>query len=285
MSLLPCLDLRPGLVPEADAIAALAHAALLDELDTWPKPGLVSPVDSGSHTDMDAGTLRRSADALRPFFSALAEAGARDTGMDGLRGIGLDAEAAMMRATGGINAHRGAVFSLGLIAAAAGRCSGTTAAAEGLARAVGARWGEAILSPPPSPASHGGRAALRYGVGGARAEAAAGFPTLRRVGLPALRDGRRHSSDDPHAPRVHCLFALMADLDDTNLIHRGGLDGLLFAQETARAFMARGGTAASGWQTRAEAAHRAFVTRRLSPGGAADLLAATLFLDALERRR
>ncbi|MCJ2121931.1 triphosphoribosyl-dephospho-CoA synthase MdcB [Methylobacterium sp. J-077] len=266
-----------------ERVADLAHAALIDELETWPKPGLVSPVDSGSHHDMDAGTLRRSAAAIRPYFAELVAAGRRASEMAGLRAIGLRAEAAMLAATGGVNAHRGAIFSLGLICAAVGVARHAPAPAEAWAEAVGRLWGGAIARAPTSADSHGGRAARRYGVGGASAEAAAGFPTIREVGLPALRLGRARAPDDPEAARVQCFFALMAVLDDTNLLHRGGPEGLMRAQAAAAAFLDAGGIAAPDWRDRAIAIHRDFVAARLSPGGCADLLATTLFLDALSR--
>ena len=104
----------------ADQVADAAKAALLEELETWPKPGLVSHVDSGSHTDMDASTLRASATAIRPFYYQLTIAGAAESGMNRLREIGLEAERAMLAATSGVNTHRGAIFSLGLLCAAAG---------------------------------------------------------------------------------------------------------------------------------------------------------------------
>ena len=96
-----------GLV--AELIANQAVQALLHELATWPKPGLVSHVDSGSHTDMDAAMMQASAESLRPFFRELAEAGADGADMSRLRTIGLRAEAAMLAVTGGVNTHRGAV--------------------------------------------------------------------------------------------------------------------------------------------------------------------------------
>lgn len=264
-------------------IAALAHRALIDELEAWPKPGLVSPFDSGSHRDMDADTLRRSAGAIAPFFADLFQAGAAGMPLATLRRIGLSAEAAMLAATGGVNAHKGAIFSLGLICAAAGSGAGagTDLSAEARAEQVGILWGAEIVRRPASPATHGGRAVLRYGVGGAGSEAAAGFPAVRALGLPALRRGRRLAPGDPQAARIECLFALMAELDDTNLLHRGGPEGLRFARRAAQDFLEAGGVGASDWRDRALALHRAFVAARLSPGGAADLLAVTLFLDSL----
>ena len=269
---------------DAGRVADLGRAALLDELATWPKPGLVSPVDTGSHRDMDAGTLTRSAEAIHPFFADLARAGEKRAGMTELRRIGLAAEAAMMAATGGVNAHRGAIFALGMICAAEGASRDAPGPAEARARAVRAMWGGAILHGPASTRSHGGLAARRFGVGGARAEAAMGFPTVCTVGLPALREGRRLRPGDAEAARVHCFFALMAAVEDTNLLHRGGGAGLAFAKVAASSFLAAGGVGAPAWREEAERVHRAFVARDLSPGGSADLLAATLFLDALETR-
>lgn len=237
-------------------------------------------MDAGSHDDMDADSLRRSAAAIHPFFADLVLAGSRGATLPDLRAIGLRAEAAMMAATGGVNAHRGAIFSLGLICAAAGTVGDVRCSAEMRAEAVARLWGATIANVPASPTSHGGRAARRYGVGGASAEAAAGFPTIRATGLPALR--RARANDDPAAARVGCFFALLAVVDDTNLLHRGGPDGLRAAQAAATAFLAAGGIAAPDWRDRAVAIHHAFVAARLSPGGCADLLATTLFLDALE---
>lgn len=270
---------------DAAGIARLAVAALRLELDTYPKPGLVSRIDSGSHADMDASTFEASAAALEPYFEELARAGAEGRGMDALRCIGLDAETAMRSATGGVNTHRGAIFGLGLLVAAAGALDGGRArlAPGALGAHVRLRYTAGILGGPVLLHAPGARVRQRYKVGGAPAEAAAGFPTLYRVGLPALRRGRAARPDDPEAARVEACLALIAELQDTNLLHRGGEPGYRFAREAAAAFVGRGGVACDDWRDEAKRLHRAFVARRLSPGGAADLLAMTLFVDALER--
>jgi triphosphoribosyl-dephospho-CoA synthase len=272
----------------ADHVANSAKAALLAELETWPKPGLVSHVDSGSHTDMDATTFRASATAIAPFYDQLAVAGAAGSGMNTLREIGLEAERAMMAATGAVNTHRGAIFGLGLICAAAGAVwSGTAGAglqwrANVLSATVRQRWGQAIMRGPIPLHSHGTNALRLFGAGGARAQAGAGFPHAIEVGLPALRLGRRLAPDHPEAARVQSFFTILASIEDTNLLYRGGMDGLRYAQEAAAAFLGQGGVEQPNWREQAGAVHRAFVDRRLSPGGCADLLAITLLLDALE---
>jgi triphosphoribosyl-dephospho-CoA synthase len=262
-------------------IGAVAVDSLLLEVDTWPKPGLVSTHDRGSHADMDARLLQRSAHALRPFFVQLAQAGMSDADLPALRGIGLRAEQAMLGATGGINTHRGAIFGLGLLCAAAGQASANNPCDWALGTIVRRRWGDQIEPAASGDDSHGAHVWRCYGVGGARAQAASGFAHLYRIGWPALQEGRRLAHGDEEAARVHCCFALMATLPDTNLLHRGGAQGWLFARELADEFIARGGVGCADWREQAVRAHRAMVARQLSPGGCADLLAMTLFVDAL----
>ena len=272
--------------PSLGAIATSAMACLLLELETWPKPGLVSHVDSGSHDDMDATTFRDSAAAIAPYFHALAEAGACGSGMARLRKIGLAAEAAMLTATSGINTHRGAIFGIGLLCAAAGaRAAGRVEAAASLGATVASVWGDSILDGPVLLHSHGSMARLRHGAGGARMEAAQGFPSVYEIGLPALRRRARCRPGDAEAARVEACFALIAVLEDTNLLHRGGAAGLDFARCAARTFLEEGGVSTPRWRERGRAIHESFVERRLSPGGSADLLAMTLFVDMHERYR
>ena len=268
----------------AEAIGAKAVSALCLEVETWPKPGLVSHIDNGSHKDMDARMLRISAKTLRPFFTALAAAGTAGASMEKLRAIGVEAEAAMMQATGGINTHRGAIFGLGLLCAAAGTFGDDPIRPGALGKMVTQRWHSAILRGPVLLHSHGLAARRLYGVGGAPAEAASGFPHIYEVGLPALHEGRQLCPCDPEAARVQACFALIAQVEDTNLLYRGGSQGLNFARAEALAFLRSGGVGRREWRARAAAVHRAFIARGLSPGGSADLLAMTLFVDALETR-
>lgn len=268
----------------ARAIGRAAIDALHEELSLSPKPGLVSPGDAGAHGDMDAGTFFRSLLALRGAFSALAQAGAAGAPFAALRSLGLAAEERMLRATGGVNTHRGALFAVGLLAAAAGRerAAGRAGGAD-LGEAVRHHFGAAILRELPADAgTNGARAARRHGVPGAREEAAAGFPHLFGVALPALHESLARGAER-RAAMVQALFRLVAVLPDTNLLHRGGASGLAFARTEAGAFLDAGGVQAPGWEERARAVHRSFVARRLSPGGSADLLAAALFVDRLQR--
>ncbi|MDP9810130.1 triphosphoribosyl-dephospho-CoA synthase [Rhizobium tibeticum] len=268
---------------DGDRFGGIAADALLAELDTWPKPGLISPLDNGSHDDMDYNTFLTSINVIRPYFAELAEAGGAGADMAELRRIGRLAEIAMLAATSGVNTHRGSIFALGLLCAAAGAACAERfpLSADRLTRIVGGRWGRDIMRGPIPLNSHGSGVLRRFGAGGARLEAAGSFPHARTVGLPALRAGRVLAGDE-RAARVHAFFALLAAMEDTNLLHRGGIEALRDARQAARDFLLNGGVGRKDWQAHAMAAHRAFVVRRLSPGGSADLLAVTIFLDRLE---
>ena len=271
----------------AACIGRAAIAALHDELALEPKPGLVSFVDSGSHTDMDAATFMRSLFALRHYFTRMAQAGIDGAPWPVLEALGIAAEARMLAATGGINTHRGAIFLLGLLCAGTGAATAAGANLDGAAvrRALAVHWGDALRERALSAAaSHGRIAARRHGLRGAGEEAAAGFPVLFDTALPALRAARARGLGDRDA-RLDALFHTLAVLDDTNLAHRGGLGGLRHAQRVARAFLDAGGVAQPDGVAEARRIHQAFVALRLSPGGAADVLAAACLIERLGAAR
>ncbi|MBS1160216.1 MAG: Triphosphoribosyl-dephospho-CoA protein [Proteobacteria bacterium] len=276
-------------VTSADArIGRLAIRSLYREVALAPKPGLVTPLSNGSHRDMTFATFLRSLVALRDYFPAITACGRQQPAFAALQQLGIEAEIAMLAATGGINTHRGAVFNLGLLCAALGSLlhEGLTITAEAICRRVETQWGAKILAsstnlPVELPPSHGQVVARRYGSGGARAEAAAGFPAAREVGLPAYRAVLAVTGDEKRA-EMQALFALMAELDDTNMLWRGGPTGLAHGRRAAAEFLAAGGVFASDWRDHAEAIDQDFIARRLSPGGSADLLGVTLFLAELD---
>jgi len=271
----------------AERIDELARRALEAEVALERKPGLVTPTTRGSHADMDHATFAASVVALKGYFGDCARLGAGGCAFAALQARGRLAERAMFAATGGINTHKGAVFTLGLLAAAAGRqfAEHGRIAPDMLGAVVARHWGGAILIAGTAPgvelqATHGARLRGRYRLPGAREQAAAGFPALFATTLPQLERARTAGAP-PDAAALQALLATIAVLPDTNLAHRGGLDGLRWAQREAQSFLARGGVFARGWMHALAALGEAFVARWLSPGGSADLLAAAWLLSAL----
>lgn len=271
----------------AHRIARCAVRALYAEVALEPKPGLVSFRDTGSHADMSASTFFKSLFALRHYFGHIACAGMAGQPFETLQALGCDAEARMLAATGGINTHRGAVFSLGLLCSAAGllRAQGQAFTSSNLRATLLRHWGHALraradLARRTAPTSNGQRVAQCYRLRCASDEAAEGFPTLFEVALPAL-DHALAQGHPLRSAKVQSLFATMAFLDDTNVAHRGGHMALQFVKEKATNFLAEGGVAQPDWLHQARKIHSEFVAQRLSPGGVADVMACVFWLNEM----
>jgi triphosphoribosyl-dephospho-CoA synthase len=264
------------------SIAELAVAAIRAEADLTPKPGLVDRRGSGAHADMDLAMLYASAESLRTAFAECASAARQSVPgpelRDRLGEIGRAGERAMLEATGGVNTHRGALWALGLLSAGAALGGGPAGAVD-----VASRLAAIPDRHITATTSHGTQALLRYGVRGATGEAQAGFPHARRYALPALRSARRSGADEGTA-RLEALLSLTATLDDTCVLHRGGLAGLRALQAGAQAVVNAGGIRTPEGRRRFTALDEMCRTRRLSPGGSGDLLSATVFLDNLDER-
>jgi triphosphoribosyl-dephospho-CoA synthase len=259
-------------------ISQCASRALREELAAYPKPGLVSHVDHGSHPDMDAHCFLASIDCLEPFFASMAEAGAAGCSLFSLQQIGLAAEAAMLAATGGRNTHRGAIFSLGLLAAAAGRRVKEKIPAT-LGAIVAESWGGDLPDDLPGT-SDGLTMCRRHRISGARGEAKNGFPSVFATGLPAFR--RTCGQTSRHDAGIQAFFEMLARCEDTTLLKRGGEEGWQYGREEAKRFLDAGGVLRAGWLADAAGIHHAFVARHLTAGGVADLLASTFFIDDLD---
>lgn len=267
-------------------IAALAVQALLYEVGTGPKPGLVDRFGCGSHRDMDFFTFQASAAVLWPYFYRCAATGMEKKDLpagkilEALRAPGMLAEGEMLEATGGVNTHKGAIFSLGILCAALGavgetawqdpgavlaECAAMTA---GLAEADFAGLTEAAAR------TVGQKLYLRHGITGIRGQAEAGFPAVGQVGLPKLREGLRRGL---HINDAGCaaLLAMMVQAEDTNMIHRGGYERYRQVQEEIAALLEEDPFPNEG---RLRELDEMFVRENLSPGGTADLLAMVYLL-------
>ena len=241
----------------AGYLAGLAAKALTEEVRLTPKPGLIDERNNGAHSDMDLPLFLRSIDALTPYFRQITALSLSGADAAALQAAGLEAEAAMFRATGGVNTHKGALFSFAVLLSSLGRC--LTVGGDVFDRSAALT---AALLPPQG--TNGAAVALRHQVGGARAEALAGFPTGRQAAA-VLRES------DP----LTALLWLMAHTEDSNLYHRGGATGAAFVKEQAAAILE---APPERRVMLTQALDDALIDRWLSPGGCADLLALALFL-------
>ena len=272
--------MRRGAESRAAELAERAVRALILEALLTPKPALVDQRGPGAHRDLDLAKLLRSARALRGTFHGMAlDAGTSVAGVPLRERLGLAGrrgERAMLEATGGSNAHRGAIWVLGLLVAALALLGSEATPQE--AAAAAADLARLPDRHAPGRASNGARVCRAFGVAGARGEARAGFPHVIAVGLPALEAARRRGAPESCA-RLDALLAIMSSLEDTCLLHRGGWAALNAARSGARGVLALGGSATAQGATALLALDAELVRRNASPGGCADLLAACLFLD------
>lgn len=260
----------------AEEIGRRAAEALRVEARLTPKPGLVDSNNPGAHTDMDLELMLLSADTLEPFFIELARSQA-DAEL--VKTLGLRADAAMRQATGGVNTHQGAIYSLGLLCAAIGAGADEV---ETACIAAGNLAVQIVLLDSPNPILEllsTREAAAKLGFGGARAEAASGFSTVRTLGLPVLRRKLKAGWSEDDALLTSLLY-LMTSNEDTNLVQRGGPEELNRVQIWANNLLYVELTPAELRRALLEA-DEDFIRRNLSPGGSADLLAVTWFLSGL----
>ena len=268
--------------PQPVRVAALATLALEEELALTPKPGLVDRANSGAHSDMDHALFTRSIEAIAPWFSVFENLGEEYASREPreqlrlLRPAGIACEQAMFSATGGVNTHKGGIFSLGLLCAAAGRLTGQRRAlsADSLCVEVGKMCHGLVnreLVSRSGMATAGERQYHLLGLTGARGEAESGFSTVRRHVLPCWHK----TSGEKRLQRA--LLQLMAVNPDSNLVSRGGMEGLRYVQSYAKRLLT------SGWENKDLAEmDKQFTARRLSPGGSADLLAVSWVLGAMD---
>lgn len=249
-------------------IADLAERSLRQELDTTPKPGLVDKQDNGAHKDMDYALMSASISALRPYLTRIAVESAAEVNAAGIMSIGIEAEAAMLKATGGVNTHKGALFCIGLSIAAASflACSTGTVEADSFRELV-SRTASRI---PSAQSTHGAEAKRNFKVGGALENAREAYPELFTSWLPYYRS----LEGDPY--RCHkTLLYIMTDLDDTNVLHRRGAEGLAHTKSEAARLLKN--FSMSGLSS----LNYDFIRENISPGGSADMLSLTMFIKSI----
>lgn len=274
----------------ADRVAALASRALLYEVAVTPKPGLVDRSNSGAHQDMDIFSFLGSTATLTPYLRdcvLLGIAGSRLSPGELFRTLrypGRLAEDEMLRTTGGVNTHKGAIFSMGILCAALGCLYDREApwhAADvfTLCRKMCTGLVEKELAAQFSDVrpTNGEQLYRRYHIPGVRGEAAAGFPSVEQIGLPALKQHLAEGRNLNDAGAL-TLLHLMAHVEDTNLIHRSDPDTAAQLREEIRDLLARGNIAVH----ELEALDDQLSRRGLSAGGCADLLALSFLMYLAE---
>lgn len=274
----------------AEDIGTKAYYALLEEVYTTPKPGLVDLYSCGAHTDMNVETFEKSAKALRPWFIRMAAQGylltcTREKLFMEIRKTGILAEKAMFRATGNINTHKGMIFTLGIFCAAAGRCMKDygeirlkaliRTEQEMVSRILKKELEE--LTETEEKTTNGVRNLKQYGTTGIRGEALAGYPSVTEIALPVLSDGL-YKKKEWNRVKLQILFALMSRVQDSNILARKNPAILYEVQVQSMKFLNEGGAYSNHAMEKLYLMDAEFTAANISAGGCADLLAVSVFL-------
>lgn len=269
------------------------YSALLGEVYTTPKPGLVDCHDTGAHRDMDVHTFEKSSEAITPYISRMFYSGYNwirrpEELFAKIRKIGMQAEQAMYENTNGVNTHKGLIFTMGILAAAAGNYYQQEHSfdAERILKKVSAMTTAPLEEEfqhiaEHEPVTHGEILFHEYGEKGIRGEAQKGFPIIEKIALPVLRSTRMMGMDTNRS-NIQVLLSIMAELNDTNVWSRGSYQEMQWLKEQAAEICRQGGVFFETGLRKTEELNRLCIDKNLSPGGAADLLAASLFLYYLE---
>ncbi len=277
-------------------IGHLASMALQAELDTTPKPGLVDRNDNGAHRDMDHALMQRSIQALHPYFVRLAQLGFTDKQPchDEIVNIGIEAEREMFKATGGVNTHKGALFSIGLAAVAlAGEAFCRITQAEGCGTMayndVNSKQIQSLSNSiaslarlfPDTNGTHGSKAKANNILKGALDNAREGYTQLFKAWLPFYID--RIAEGDNYA--LHkTLLRIMCDLDDTNIVYRTSMETMQEVKTEARQMLDTSRNIVN-FEAALQAMNTDYIHRNISPGGSADMLSLVVFLSCIVRKQ
>lgn len=277
-------------------IGHLASMALQTELDTTPKPGLVDRNDNGAHRDMDHALMQRSIQALHPYFVRLAQLGFTDKQPchDEIVNIGIEAEREMFKATGGVNTHKGALFSIGLAAVAlAGESFCRITQAEGCGTMayndVNSKQIQSLSNSiaslarlfPDTNGTHGSKAKANNILKGALDNAREGYTQLFKAWLPFYID--RIAEGDNYA--LHkTLLRIMCDLDDTNIVYRTSMETMQEVKTEARQMLDTSRNIVN-FEAALQAMNTDYIHRNISPGGSADMLSLVVFLSCVVRKQ
>ena len=277
-------------------IGHLASMALQAELDTTPKPGLVDRNDNGAHRDMDHALMQRSIQALHPYFVRLAQLGftGKQPCHDEIVNIGIEAEREMFKATGGVNTHKGALFSIGLAAVAlAGESFCRITQAEGCGTMayndVNSKQIQSLSNSiaslarlfPDTNGTHGSKAKANNILKGALDNAREGYTQLFKAWLPFYID--RIAEGDNYA--LHkTLLRIMCDLDDTNIVYRTSMETMQEVKTEARQMLDASRNIVN-FEAALQAMNTDYIHRNISPGGSADMLSLVVFLSCVVRKQ
>lgn len=260
-----------------------------------PKPGLVDRFNNGAHKDMDLFTFMNSIISLSDYFHDITLLGYEFDNpdhrlmMEEIRPWGIEAEETMLKATNGVNTHKGLIFLMGIVAAASGRLyrnamdinpKNLSMIIKEMTRGI---TNELIINVDSEKLTYGERIFKEYHITGIRGEVEKGLPTVMHISYPVFKRLMDNESISVNTAMIHTLLHLMAKVEDINILGRHGMDTLDYVRKRAKHALKFGGYMRLKGRKYVKYMDMDFINRNISPGGSADLLAVTMFIYFLER--
>lgn len=263
-------------------ISQLALKGIISEVSTIPSFGLVSPSTMGSHKDMDYYTFLDSSFAIVPYLKEMALIGYSYKEpkeiFKAIRKVGVACENAMFSATKGVNTHKGMIFLVGITVAAVMKTLYEKQNFNRIQEIIKAMC-EDILSDfenidTKSHLTHGEKLYRDYGFTGIRGEVKAGLPIVFNSVLPRFISSKVNG----HDLYSETLLYLMAEVEDSTIVHRQNISKLKEIQLKSKEILEMGGLQSDIGRKAALDFEEQCINDNVSPGGSADMLALIIFL-------
>ncbi|GAU78266.1 triphosphoribosyl-dephospho-CoA synthase [Fusibacter sp. 3D3] len=286
-------------------ISEIAVKALLYEVSATPKPGLVDRINNGAHHDMNFYTFIDSSISLGQYFIKIVQLVMNKYAavpelktflepvefFGDLQVLGIEAESQMFKETHHVNTHKGAIYALGLITCAVSEwlCvhrelpKDRQKFIEEITERVSIYIKPVALNQLTSVKLASTYGEIQYrvlGLTGARGEAASGYLSAKKWGLPIIEEALSKGMSLNDA-MVQALLVLICHLDDSNVIGRHDYETLELSRAKARSVLEAGGVYTASGQNAIKAYDLWCIEHYISHGGCADLLAVSIYLKLL----
>ncbi len=269
-------------------IGSMASKAILYEVSSFPSPGLVSPVSTGSHRDMNYYTFIDSTFAIGKYLILFANEGMKEDSLSkifsNIKKIGIEAEKAMFNSTKNVNTHKGMIFLIGICVTASSYAIYHKKSFNDIKNIIKDMCSDILKNDfknldRKEKLTHGEKLYLKYGITGVRGEVEQGIPLAFDYGLKLYEDSLSLGINEG---LVHTLIGIMQFCDDSTVIHRSGIEGLNYVKNISKEIMTLGGMRTEYGKDMISKLNNDFIDRNISPGGSADLLGVTVFLHFIK---
>ncbi|MBC2850732.1 citrate lyase holo-[acyl-carrier protein] synthase [Cetobacterium sp. 8H] len=265
-----------------------ALKSIVLEVSSSPSFGLVSPLTKGAHKDMDFFTFLDSSFALTPYLKSVSKAGYSPLPIDlifkKIRYMGKVSEQEMFLATNNVNTHKGMIFLIGITLAMASKAKFENLSFRDISNLISEMCKDILKDfdniKSKSNLTHGEKLFLNHGIVGVRGIVKKGLDIIFDEAIDVFENSLL-KENDINDSMVRTLIFLMSSLEDTTILHRHDIHVLNNVKLEAMELHSMFENSPLDISLLKEIENK-YSKDRISPGGAADLLAVTIFLHSIK---